>query len=41
LGARIIEINPLPSSFTETMRTWFLGLPAGQALSELDRALGA
>ena len=39
LGARIIEINPVPSSFTEAMRTLFLGLPAGQALSELDHAL--
>jgi NAD-dependent deacetylase len=39
LGARIIEINPVPSSFTEAMRTLFLGLPAGQALAELDRAL--
>jgi len=39
LGAQIIEINPLPSSFTEAMQTLFLGLPAGQALSELDRAL--
>jgi NAD-dependent deacetylase len=41
LGARIIEINPKPSAFTEAMRTTFLGLPAGQALSMLDRALEA
>jgi NAD-dependent deacetylase len=40
-GARIIEINPEPSSFTEAMRTLFLGLPAGQALPELDHALEA
>jgi NAD-dependent deacetylase len=40
-GARIIEINPVPSSFTEAMQTQFISLPAGQALSELDRALEA
>ncbi len=40
-GARIIEINPLPSCFTTGLRTLFLGLPAGQALSDLDRALEA
>ena len=39
LGARIIEINPIPSSFTVAMPTLFLGLPAGRALAELDRAL--
>lgn len=40
-GARIIEINPEPSAFTAAMQTMFLGLPAGQALSLLDRALEA
>jgi NAD-dependent deacetylase len=39
LGARIVEINPTPTSFTVGMETLFLGLPAGQALAELDRAL--
>jgi NAD-dependent deacetylase len=39
LGARIIEVNPAPSSFTAAIRTLFLGLPAGQALADLDRAL--
>ncbi len=39
LGARIVEINPTPSSFTLGLETLFLGLPAGQALAELDRAL--
>jgi NAD-dependent deacetylase len=39
LGARIVEINPAPSSFTVDLKTLFLGLPAGQALAELDRAL--
>ena len=39
LGARTVEINPIPSSFTMGIKTLFLGLPAGQALAELDRAL--
>lgn len=40
LGARIVEINPVPSSFTVGLKTLFLGLPAGQALADLDRVLG-
>jgi NAD-dependent deacetylase len=39
LGARIVEINPTPSSFTMDLKTLFLGLPAGQALADLDRSL--
>jgi NAD-dependent deacetylase len=39
-GARIVEINPTPSSFTLGLQSLFLGLPAGQALTDLDRALG-
>jgi NAD-dependent deacetylase len=39
LGARIVEVNPTPSSFTAGMETLFIGLPAAQALAELDRAL--
>lgn len=39
LGARIIEVNPVPSSFTTSLQTLFLGLPAGRALAELDSAL--
>jgi len=38
-GAKIIEINPTPSSFTAAIKTLLLPMPAGQALSELDRAL--
>ncbi len=39
LGARIIEINPAPSSFTMGMKTHLLDLPASRALADLDRAM--
>jgi NAD-dependent deacetylase len=39
LGARIIEINPMPSAFTKAIQTLLLSMPAGEALTGLDRAL--
>jgi NAD-dependent deacetylase len=39
LGARTIEINPIPSSFTAAIQPVLLALPASKALSRLDRAL--
>ena len=38
-GARIIEVNPIPSSFTVAIRTLFIAMQAGRALSGLARAL--
>jgi NAD-dependent deacetylase len=38
-GARIIEINPTPSSFTVAIKTLFIAMQAGRALSGLARAL--
>jgi len=38
-GARIIEVNPTPSSFTVAIRTLFIAMQAGRALSGLARAL--
>jgi NAD-dependent deacetylase len=41
LGARIIEINPTPSSFTAAIQPLLLAMPAARALADLDRALEA
>jgi NAD-dependent deacetylase len=38
-GARIIEVNPTPSSFTVAIKTLFIAMQAGRALSGLARAL--
>jgi len=38
-GGTIIEINPEPSAFTDSISDIYIPLPAGQALRELDRLL--
>lgn len=40
-GARIIEINPEKSSYTDEITDIFLPLPAGQAMSAIERAVAA
>lgn len=39
-GGSIIEINPEPSAFTNSISDIYIPLPAGMALRELDRLLG-
>jgi NAD-dependent deacetylase len=40
-GARLIEVNPRVSSFSEGIGTLLLALPAGEALARLERAVGS
>jgi NAD-dependent deacetylase len=40
-GARIVEINPKESNFTNTITDVFIPLPAGTALSRIEQLLNA
>jgi NAD-dependent deacetylase len=38
-GARIVEINPDPSEFTQSITDIHIALPAGEALTRLEKEM--